>query len=579
MSTPGSLDTTFGTNGLVSTNIYGDSEFASSVIVQPNGKIILVGKAENSNLINVFALVRYNQNGTLDDSFGSNGKVLTDLTGDNSYCESVALQSDGKIIVVGSTTINYNYDFALARYNENGTLDASFGTGGIVTTDFILNNPDTAYSVAIQSDGKIVLAGSTSSDGIITQFAMARYNSTGFLDGSFGSGGKVITDFSGNNSAAYSIALQNDGKIVLGGTSFVGNYMNFALARYNTTGAIDESFGSGGKVITDFSGKDDIGYSIAIQNDGKIVVGGTARVGLNDNFALARYNSNGTLDASFGTGGKVTTDFLSSSDEGKSILIQPDGKIILGGKTVDNLTNKFALVRYNVNGSLDSTFGTGGKVSTTFAGTQDNVGVSIAFQKNYPLNNIIIGGTVFQNVGSFNFALARYIGDAIPASAICFPAGTPILTDQGFVSIEQININKNTIRNKKIVAITKTTTIEKHIVCIEKDSFGPNIPSQKTFISRNHKVFYNKQMIKTKDLIGVVDGVNNKKYNGEILYNVLLNNHDKMIVNNLIVETLDPNNIVAKIYNGTLNEKDVNKVIENINNSANEYKKVYGKIC
>ena len=165
-----------------------------------------------------------------------------------------------------------------------------------------------------------------------------------------------------------------------------------------------------------------------------------------------------------------------------------------------------------------------------------------------------------------------------PVVPICFPAGTPVVTDQGIISIEKINPTKNTIRGKKIVAITKTVTLEDKIVCIEKDALGKSVPSQKTFISRNHKLLFNKQMIKAKQLIGQVDGVYNKKYNGEILYNVLLETHEKMLVNNLIVETLDPSNIIAQLYNGCLSEIEINNAIVTINNAAFEYKKKYGKL-
>ena len=157
---------------------------------------------------------------------------------------------------------------------------------------------------------------------------------------------------------------------------------------------------------------------------------------------------------------------------------------------------------------------------------------------------------------------------------ICFPAGTPVVTDQGEIAIEKIDSKINTIRGKKIVAITK----EDKIVCIEKDALGKNIPSQKTLISRNHRVLYNKKMVKAKYIIGLVEGVYNKKYNGEILYNVLLETHEKMIVNNLIVETLDPSNVIAKLYNGTVNGEEKNNLILLINKGANEYMKVHGKL-
>jgi len=165
-----------------------------------------------------------------------------------------------------------------------------------------------------------------------------------------------------------------------------------------------------------------------------------------------------------------------------------------------------------------------------------------------------------------------------PTVLICFPAGTPIVTDQGEIEIEKINPTKNTIRSKKIVAITKTVTIEDSIVCIQKDTLGENIPSKETYISRNHKLLYNKQMIKAKELIGNVEGIYNKKYNGEILYNVLLETCENMIVNNLIVETLDPENIVAKLYNGSYSAEERNKIVVHINQCANNYKKLHGHL-
>jgi hypothetical protein len=153
---------------------------------------------------------------------------------------------------------------------------------------------------------------------------------------------------------------------------------------------------------------------------------------------------------------------------------------------------------------------------------------------------------------------------------VCFPSGTPVETDQGLVNIEKIFSKTNTIRGEKIIAITKTVTIEDNIVCIEKNSLGPNIPSKKTFISRNHKLLFNEKMVKSKKLVGIVDGVKYVKYNGEILYNVLLETYEKMIVNNLIVETLDPMSLTAKLYDGTLSKNEINIIVSNINN----YKKV-----
>lgn len=229
--------------------------------------------------------------------------------------------------------------------------------------------------------------------------------------------------------------------------------------------------------------------------------------------------------------------------------------------------------------------------SIKFNGIDNYLGYSIQITKSSSIDYTVIKknssnnstqttavkGSVI-NWAGFTIVIGSVTGQLsnVPVNSICFPAGTPVVTDQGIIAIEKINSTKNTIRGKKIVAITKTVTIEDKIVCIEKDALGSNIPSQNTLISRNHKLFYNKQMIKAKHLVGYVDGVFNKKYNGEILYNVLLETYEKMIVNNLIVETLDPKNIVAQLYNGNYTDEEKNSIIVYINQYA-KYKKAYGK--
>ncbi|HJZ23303.1 MAG TPA: hypothetical protein VJ201_02510, partial [Candidatus Babeliales bacterium] len=245
-----------------------------------------------------FALARYTPTGILDSGFGSGGLVITDFGSFTDIGQSIAIQPDGKIVVAGYTTAipnlnNFAIDpanFALARYTPTGTLDSGFGSGGIVITDF--GSDDSGNSVAIQSDGKIIVAGSTASGPNLYNFALARYTPIGTLDSGFGSGGLVITDFGSFFDIGQSIAIQPDGKIVAAGYTASGpNPNNFALARYTPTGILDSGFGSEGLVITDF-GSFDIGNSIAIQPDGKIVAAGYTGSGPNlINFALARYLS------------------------------------------------------------------------------------------------------------------------------------------------------------------------------------------------------------------------------------------------------------------------------------------------
>jgi uncharacterized delta-60 repeat protein len=267
--------------------------------------------------------------GDLDTTFGSGGIVITDFGGYD-FASALALQSDGKILAAGTTRSggpSGSSNFALARYNSDGSLDTTFGTGGRVTTD----SSGDGSALAIRSDGKIVVAGEARGE---TSFVLAQYNSDGSLDTTFGSAGKVVrSDFS--SSFHIALVLQPDGKIVIAG----GRFSDFAQFRYNSDGSLDTTFGSGGLVTTDFSGRDDEAYALAIQFDGKIVAAGrttTTSGSVLSDFALARYNSDGSLDASFGTGGKVTTAFPSPfPGAAYAMALQPDGKIVAAGGGLD----------------------------------------------------------------------------------------------------------------------------------------------------------------------------------------------------------------------------------------------------
>src|SRR5215470_13191534 len=271
--------------------------------------------------------------GTLDSTFGTGGKVTTDFGGTGAAARTVAVQADGKIFVAGVAVFNGVTDFALARYNSDGTLDASLGTGGIVTT--ALDFPgsfDRVFTLVKQPDGKFVAVGSTVIN-LFANFALARFNANGTLDTTFGTGGIVTTGF-GVSAEATSGAVQADGKIVAAGYANLDGADDFALVRYNSNGTIDASFSTGGKVTTAFLSQgfsEAQAKSVALQPDGGIVAVGNAIVGGGFDFALARYNSNGTLDTSFGTSGKVTTDFAGANDQAESVFVQPDGKIVAAG--------------------------------------------------------------------------------------------------------------------------------------------------------------------------------------------------------------------------------------------------------
>jgi uncharacterized delta-60 repeat protein len=277
----------------------------------------------------------------LDTSFGSGGYVIQDIpTSDDDNGYSLALQPDGKILLGGSCMIGVADQFCIARFNSDGSLDTSFGSGNGYVTQDISSSPatnDYGNSLVLQPDGKILLGGSCMIGGAY-QFCIARFNSNGSLDiANFGSGnGYVIQDISLSTSEfGYSLALQPDGKILLGGYCFVGSSAQFCIARFNSDGSLDTtSFGSGnGYVIQDIGPNDDYGYSLALQPDAKILMIGNCINSSNYvEFCIARFNSNGQLDTSFASPQGYMMFSITGDDYSNAIAVQPDGRILIGGQ-------------------------------------------------------------------------------------------------------------------------------------------------------------------------------------------------------------------------------------------------------
>jgi uncharacterized delta-60 repeat protein len=414
----GDLDPTFGTVGMVTTDISRSTDIANAVAVQADGKLVVVGQTYKNNDFSGedFVVTRYNTDGTLDTTFGRGGKVRTDFPGLAAVPSSVVIQSDGKIVVAGGAFPLFTFlgNFELVRYNPNGSLDRSFGNGGIVTTTF----PEGSYAfdVALQPDGKIIAAGTVFVDfnpGDIsdTDFALARYNSDGSLDTTFGNGGTLMTDFFGNEDDAFSVLIQPDGKIVaVGSANNPASYYDFAAVRYLSNGTIDTTFGVAGKVSTDFGDQNfDRARSAALQSDGRIVAAGFAisQNGGVQNFAVARYTSNGILDTTFSGDGKTQIDFGNCCQSATKLLLQSDGKIItVGGSNGESGDDDFLLARLSPRGSLDNTFGVGGQVRTSF-GDLNGGANGAALQSDGKIVAVGFQAT-FSNQWA-NFALARYL--------------------------------------------------------------------------------------------------------------------------------------------------------------------------
>ncbi|MBI3786011.1 MAG: hypothetical protein HY270_21685 [Deltaproteobacteria bacterium] len=398
----GNLDVTFGNNGTI-TNA-GTLNWSNQTVdlaTQPDGKLIAAGYAFVSSSFSYdFAVARYNPDGSFDATFGSGGQTTTNLGGDD-LAYALTLQSDGKIVVVGRSGGSPTKT-AIARYNPDGSLDGGFGTGGKVRTAIGSNN-SAAYAVAVQSDGKILVAGYVSASP--TSIAVLRYNSDGSLDAGFGSGGQVITPVGPGNSSAYTLALQSDQKIVVACSASNGSNLDVAVLRYNTDGSLDGGFGTGGVATTPIGTGDDQANAVALQGDGKIVVAASVVSGSNYYYGLARYNTDGSLDAGFGTGGTVTTTVGAAFNTNipNAVGLQSDGKIVLAGEawTSSPLQPNFAMVRYNTDGSVDTSFGTAGEVTTAIGS-----GGSIADSMNIEADGRIVLAGFDDSPG---VTLARYL--------------------------------------------------------------------------------------------------------------------------------------------------------------------------
>jgi uncharacterized delta-60 repeat protein len=370
---------------------------AESVVLQSDGKIVAAGYSHNGTN-NDFAVVRYNTDGSLDTTFDTDGKVTTPFSsGNNDLATSVVLQSDGKIVAAGYSHNGTNNDFAVVRYNTDGSLDTTFDTDGKVTTPFSSGNNDLATSVVLQSDGKIVAAG-YSHNGTNNDFAVVRYNTDGSLDTTFDTDGKVTTPVGSGNDFAESVVLQSDGKIVAAGYSHNGTNNDFAVVRYNTDGSLDTTFDTDGKVTTPFSsGNNDLATSVVLQSDGKIVAAGYSHNGTNNDFAVVRYNTDGSLDTTFDTDGKVTTPVGSGNDFAESVVLQSDGKIVAVGYSYNGTNYDFAGVSYNTDGSLEA-------IITTPVGSGDDEAFSVVLQS----DGKIVAAGYSHNGTNNDFAVVRY---------------------------------------------------------------------------------------------------------------------------------------------------------------------------
>jgi uncharacterized delta-60 repeat protein len=389
---PGDPDPTFDGDGRVVTDLGGD-EPIFGIAQQPDGKLVVGGYTTAGGTADCVVL-RYLDDGSLDPTFGVGGVAIVDLGG-GELCLGLALQPDGRIILVGRSDPGGGADAALLlRFDTNGALDPTFDLDGAATIDIGVN--EILWSVAVQPDGKIVAVGSSQHAGN-AQFTAVRVDATGALDPTFDGDGVVLTEVGGYDEAV-AVALQPDGKIVAGGYRAVPA-LDSVLVRYNPDGSLDPSFDGDGIRVTDFGGSDEV-RGLALQPDGAILTTGNIFGELTSDILVARYLPDGSLDPSFGLDGWVTTDF-GGDEEARSIVVQPDGKIITAGRTTAEAYD-FAIVRYLPDGSPDYSFNGDGRVTTDVGGDDDAWGLVLQLD-----GKLVAAGWTYN--GNYSVALVRWL--------------------------------------------------------------------------------------------------------------------------------------------------------------------------
>ncbi len=349
------IDLSFGEDGIASSDINGKFDDATDLVVLPDGDILVAGNSMAGSHYE-FMVSRFNSDGSVDESFGENGNATIEFSTFHCLVKAMAVQEDGKIVLVGNYDNNYYTDPAIARFNSDGTIDTGFGGTGFIKLDLSAQFDD-FNDVVIQPDGKILVAGSSYKYGT-DDFLLVRFLSNGSFDEDFGNDGFVYTDFSTSQDIIYSLLLQADKKIVVSGYSGPGSFY-FAAARYFENGLLDPTFSIDGKMTIGSGSTADKCFGMAMQSDSSFILAGNHHSGAIDQHMIARIDKFGILDPTFGTAGVSYINSAAAADLINDVTVQPDNKIVLCGVRDGNA----AFIRLNKNGLVDNTFGTDGIIT------------------------------------------------------------------------------------------------------------------------------------------------------------------------------------------------------------------------
>jgi uncharacterized delta-60 repeat protein len=405
----GTLDLFFAAGGVAVTNInisgyYDDG--GRSLALFPDGKFVLGGWSKNASDWD-FGFAAYNSDGSLNLNFSLDGKHTIDFGNGNDFCQSVNVLPDGSVLAAGTMDAGANDQFALVKLTPLGDLDLTFGTSGIFAASFGTSN-SYCYGSALQSDGKILTVGSSNFMGSF-DFAMIRVNADGTIDTTFGVQGKVTTDIDFLDDWSFSVRVLPNGSILVAGYAYNGSNYDYCIVKYNSDGSLDTSFGVNGIKVIDYNTSYDIGFTMDVMPDGRFMVGGYTWTTGDKDWLVARYNADGSLDNTFDNDGWAITAVSAFDDNLYSIKIQPDGKAVAAGSSSNGSNFDIAVVRYNYDGSLDNTFGVNGKFIHDVDGG-DDIAWSV---KLTATNKILVGGETWGGRADYNFVVLQLNNDPV----------------------------------------------------------------------------------------------------------------------------------------------------------------------
>ena len=399
----GKMDLSFNGSGFVNLTLGSGNAFGRALAIQADARILLGGYFHNGNNFD-FAVTRFFEDGTLDTAFGEGGQAITPVSAGDDYGLCMAIQRDGKFLLAGYTETSGDRAIAVVRYLSSGLIDETFGSRGKQTIQ-AGQTRSTAWSIAVTEDDKILLAG-WADEGGRDVFVTIRLNENGGLDTTFASDGKSITAVGSVSSSGRGLAIQSDGKIIVGGFATIEGSVDFVVVRYDSNGLIDTTFADSGVSVIPFGvASTDYAYTILIQAGSKIVVAGSSLTDGKNDFAMARLDENGQLDLEFGVEGKTLLDFSGDNDFALKAAAQVDEKLILVGSARVQGASNIAVARFNSDGTPDLTFGNEGKVTTPVSPTS-NASWDVAVTPN---GRILVAGWS-QASAQYQMTLLRYVG-------------------------------------------------------------------------------------------------------------------------------------------------------------------------